>query len=390
MQAQSEQYIAKTLQGLEPVLAQELADLGAQNIQQECRMVRFEGDKRLLYMANFHCRTALRILKPIATFQAQNTDQLYQQAINFDWDTILTLSQHFAIDTVVNSSEFRDSRYATYRLKDAIVDYFRAHYGKRPFVDSENPQVRIHLHIKDSTCDLLLDSSGESLHKRGYRVAQDVAPLNEVLAAGMILLSGWNTEDPFLDPMCGSATLLIEAAMIAHGIAPGIFRKHFAFEYWSDYDPELMSEIFNDDSREKECDTLILGSDISGKALEAAAANIRSAGLNKQIKLKKESIFDFQPLMIPGHVVTNPPYGERLKQFQLDRFYSQLGDLFKTKFQGWEVWLLAGNRVAMKSFGLHPSRTITLYNGPIECKFQRFNIYAGSLKNQTKEEPASA
>ena len=182
--------------------------------------------------------------------------------------------------------------------------------------------------------------------------------------------------------MCGSGTLLIEAALIAYGIAPGLFRKHFAFEYWADFDADLMAEIFNDDSRERENDVLILGTDISGKALETAEANIRPAGLSKYIKIKKESVFDYHPPMIPGIVVTNPPYGERLKQFQLDRFYTQLGDVFKSRYEGWDVWVLAGNRTAMKSFGLHPSRTITLFNGPIECKFQRFSMYTGTLKGR--------
>ncbi len=379
-------YIAKTLQGLEPVLAEELRALGAQNVSQECRMVRFEGDLRLLYMANYHCRTALRILKPLISFSAENTDELYEQARAFDWSTLMEVTHHFAIDSVVNSDIFRDSRYATYRLKDAIVDYFRSRYNRRPFVDSDHPQVRINLHIHDRSCDILLDSSGESLHKRGYRVAQDVAPLSEVLAAGMILHSGWNGEVPFLDPMCGSGTLLIEAALIANGIAPGLFRDHFAFEFWADFDADLLTEIANDDSQEHDSDVLIMGTDISGKALESAAANIRSAGLHKHISLKKESVFDLQPPIIPGIVITNPPYGERLKQFQLDRFYTQLGDVFKARYEGWDVWVLAGNRVAMKNFGLHPSRTITLFNGPIECKYQRFAMYAGSMKDCESDE----
>ena len=349
-------------------------------------MIRFEGYLRLLYLANYHCRTALRILKPLAHFTAQNTDELYEQALQFDWSSVMELTHHFAIDSVVNSEAFKDSRYATYRLKAAIVAQFRSRYNRRPFVDSEHPQVRINLHIREESCDILLDSSGDSLHKRGYRVAQDVAPLNEVLAAGMILHSGWNGEVPFLDPMCGSGTLLIEAALIANKIAPGLFRQHFAFEFWPDFDADLLAEIANDDSQECESDVLIMGTDISGKALESAEANIRSAGLHKHISLKKESIFDLQPPMIPGIVVTNPPYGERLKQFQLDRFYTQLGDVFKARYNGWDVWVLAGNRVAMKNFGLHPSRTITLFNGPIECKYQRFAMYAGSMKDMDVRE----
>ncbi|PIE84655.1 MAG: RNA methyltransferase [Bacteroidia bacterium] len=381
-------YVAKTMQGLEPVLAEELRQLGAENVEEKNRVVFFDGDKRMMYRANFCLRTALRILKPLATFQAESVNELYANALAYDWSEVMDLSKRFSIDSVVNSETFSHSRYAALKVKDAIVDQFRNRCGKRPFVDPDRPHVRIHLHIWETTCSLLLDSSGQSLHMRGYRRQQDVAPLNEVLAAGMVLTSGWRGECPFLDPMCGSGTLAIEAALIARGMAPGLFRQHYGFEDWPDFDPDLLEEVYNDDSMERECEVPIMGSDVSGKAMEVAQQNVKAAGLTKLIHLEKQSVFDLMPGMIPGVVITNPPYGERLKQFQLDSFYSQLGDVFKARYPGWDVWMLTGNRVAMKSFGLHPSKTTTLFNGPLECKYQRFSMYKGSLRDLEDEEPA--
>lgn len=375
-------YVVKTLHGLEPILVDELQALGAEEVEEGCRVVSFLGDKRMMYRANFFLRTALRVLKPLYTFEATSADELYGQALSYDWNSVLKLSQRFAIDSVVNSEVFSHSRFAALRVKDAIVDQFRNREGRRPFVDPVNPQVRIHLHINGTTCTFLLDSSGESLHMRGYRRAQDVAPLSEVLAAGMILKTGWQGECPLIDPMCGSGTIPIEAALIARGIAPGIFRKRFGFEEWDDFEPDLLEEMYNDDSLEKESDVLIYGSDISAKSVAIALENVKSAGLLRHLSIEKTSIFDYYPPAEPGIVVTNPPYGERLKQFQLDTFYSQLGDTFKARYSGWDVWMISGNRVAMKSFGLHPSKTETLFNGPLECKFQRFSMYTGSLKNR--------
>ena len=320
-------YIAKTLQGLEPVLAWELEGLGATKIREGCRMVESFGAKELLYKANFFLRTALRV-------------------------------------------------------KDAIVDQFRGRVGRRPFVDPDHPDVRVHLHIQGEHCTVLLDSSGDSLHMRGYRRAQDLAPINEVLAAGMVLLTGWHGDVPLIDPMCGSGTIAIEAALIARGIAPGIFRSHFGFEAWEDFDADLLDTIYNDDSRERECEVLIAGSDISEKSVEMARINVRAAGLSKTIRVAKQSIFELMPPSSEGVVVTNPPYGERLKQFQLDSFYQQLSDVFKARWAGWDVWMISGNQLAMKSFGLHPSKTVTLFNGPLECKYQRFSMYRGSMRDR--------
>lgn len=375
---EQERLIAKTMQGLEPVLADELRALGAEGVEEGCRMVSFLGDKRMMYRANFFLRTAIRILKPLFSFEARTPEEVYGASLSYDWSGIIDPQKRFAVDSVVNSELFKHSGFVALRLKDAIVDQQRNAYGRRPYVDTVNPHIRIHLHIQGSTCSVLLDSSGDSLHMRGYRVEQNAAPLNEVLAAGLILLSGWDMEEPFLDPLCGSGTLPIEAALIAKGIAPGLFRKHFGFENWADFDPDMYAEIYNDDSMETDREPLIIGSDVSTHAVEMAMMNVTNAGLAKSIRISRQSVFDSSPSSKPGVVITNPPYGERVKQFQLDNFYRQLGDTFKQRYAGWNVWMITGNRQVMKSFGLHPSKTITLFNGPIECKFQRFSMYVGS------------
>ena len=278
--------IAKTFQGLEDVLAEEISILGGENIEIGRRMVSFIGDKELLYKSNLQLRTALRILKPIYQFTANNTDEVYEKIKEFNWDKYLSPSQTFAIDSVVYSEEFKHSKFVTYRTKDAIADYFSEKTGNRPSVRINNADIILNLHISQHNCTLSLDSSGESLHKRGYRVEQTEAPINEVLAAGMILKTGWRGEKNFIDPMCGSGTLLIEAAMIATNTAPGIYRKYFAFERWNDYDEELFDKLYNDDSMEKTFEYKIFGSDISPKAIAIAERNIKSAGMSKYIDLK--------------------------------------------------------------------------------------------------------
>jgi len=377
--------VAKTLQGLEGILADELKAIGAENVEIERRAVKFTGDNETIYRSNFQCRTAIRILKVIHQFKARNEGELYDQAKNFDWASIMDLSQKFAVDSVVNSDIFTHSHFVSLRLKDAIADHFRDRFGKRPFVDPQKPHVQIHIHISNQDCTILMDSSGESLHKRGYRLHQDIAPLSEILAAGLIMLSGWDGKTPLIDPMCGSGTILIEAALIAKGIAPGVFRKQFGFEHWLDFDKELFEKVFNDDSNERELQTTIMGGDIAKRAVTVATENIRNAGLQKYIRLQTQSVFDFDPPKEQGMVITNPPYGERLSQTQLDIFYKQLGDCFKQRYSGYDIWLLSGNRNALKTFGLHPSKSMTLFNGPIECKYQHFSIYTGSKKAKFKQ-----
>lgn len=375
--------VAKTLQGLEEVLAKELAEIGAENIEVGCRSVSYFGTKETLYKSNFWLRTALRVLKPIYAFNARTIDEFYGNARKFDWTSVMELSHKFAVESVVNSELFPHSRYIALKLKDAIADQFRDRFGKRPFVDPKKPHITFHIHVNHDVCTVSLDSSGESLHRRGYRVAQDVAPINEVLAAGLIKLSGWNGDSVFIDPMCGSGTILIEAALIAYGIAPGIFRQHFGFENWLDFDEPLLQSIYNDDSRERDFEYLILGRDISKQAIASAMENIKESGLHKKIDLGVASIFDYNPPKVDkGIVITNPPYGERLKKEQIESFYKQLSDVFKNKYTGYDVWIISSNQEALKSFGLRPSKKINLLNGALECKYQRFSMYKGSLKTK--------
>ena len=279
--------IAKTFQGLEDVLAKELTDLGALEVTTGTRMVSFKGDKRMLYKANFCCRTALKILKPIVSFKAQDTDELYEEAKKFAWDTLLNVNDTFSIDSTVNSDEFRHSKFVVYRVKDAIADYFSEKFNKRPSIRLVNADIQLNVHIFNNEVTISLDSSGEPLFKRGYRVEQTEAPINEVLAAGLLLKAGWDGQSNLIDPMCGSGTLLIEAALIARNIAPGVFRQAFAFEKWPDFDAELWSDIYNDDSQEHEFTHKIYGSDASFYAIQQAAKNIKSAGVQKDIDLRQ-------------------------------------------------------------------------------------------------------
>jgi putative N6-adenine-specific DNA methylase len=378
--AEKFEMIAKTQQGLEDVLAEELRAIGAEEVKPILKGVSFVGNTEMMYKANIQLRTALRILKPIYTFKARTEDELYGQAKKFDWTSVIDVSHKFAVDSVVISEAFNHSRYIALKLKDAIADHFREKHGKRPFVDPLNPHIRIHIHILEEECTISLDSSGDSLHRRGYRQTQDSSPINEVLAAGMIMLSGWKGECDFIDPMCGSGTLLIEAGLYAHGIPPGIFRKSFGFENWFDFDKALLQRVYNDESMEREFKHSIIGGDISKRAIEISTENIRNAGLLKKIDLKMGSIFEFEPPKGKGVVITNPPYGERLKRDQIESFYKQLGDCFKQRYTGYDIWVLTNNLEAIKNFGLRPSKTIPLANGALESKFLKYSMYQGSPK----------
>lgn len=376
--------IAKTFEGLENILAEELKTIGAEDIKIGSKSVSYIGDKEMLYKSNFRLRTAIRILKPIYTFNARTVDEFYGQAKKFDWTSVMELNHKFAVDSVIDSDHFVHSRYVALKLKDAIADQFRDKYGKRPFIDPKNPQIQFHVCVKDDVCTIMMDSSGEPLHRRGYRESQEGSPINEVLAAGLILLSGWDGSIDFIDPMCGSGTLLIEAALIAYGIPPGIFRQSFGFENWLDFDDNLLQSIYNDDSMERDFNHKIIGSDISRRAIEAAMQNIKSAGLQKKIDVQVGSIFDFVPQTNDGGVViTNPPYGERLSKEQIEAFYIQLSDCFKQKYAGFDVWLISSNMDALKSFGLRPSQKFVLMNGAVEYKFNQFSMFSGAPKEKS-------
>ena len=298
--------IAKTFMGLEPVLAQELTQLGANNVQTGRRMVSFTGDKEMMYRANFQLHTAIRILKPIAHFKARSAEDMYDEVKKIDWSKYIEKGKTFSVDSVVYSEEFRNSRFVTYKVKDAIVDQFREKTGIRPNISVSNPDIRLNIHIAEDKATLSLDSSGESLHRRGYRQESVEAPLNEVLAAGMILMSGWKGDSDFIDPMCGSGTILIEAALIARNISPGVFRKEFAFEKWPDYDQDLFDRIYNDDSQEKEFNHHIYGYDIDMKAVNTARLNVKAAGLSQLVTVEQQDFKNFEKPAEKSIIITNP------------------------------------------------------------------------------------
>ena len=371
--------LAKTFKGLEEVLAQELIELGANDVQLERRAVSFRGDKALLYRANFCLRTAIRILVPIASFKAKDTDALYNQLLKLDWSRYMTVNSTFAIDATVYSESFRNSRFVTYRVKDAIVDYWQEREHKRPNVSVQSPDLKINIHIANEQVTLSLDSSGESLHKRGYRVATTEAPINEVLAAGMLRLAGWQGQSDFYDPMCGSGTLLIEAALMARNIAPGVFRSSFAFEKWPDFDADLWNDIYNDDSQERDFSHRIYGSDASYYAIQQAAKNVKSAGFQKDIELKQVRMEELKDLASEGTLVMmNPPYGERLKSNkEMEDLYGAIGTALKHQFTGSTAWIISSNAAAMKCIGLKPSKKYHLLNGELDCQFNKYELFNG-------------
>lgn len=382
MNTEKFEMVAKTFAELEDVLAEELTNLGADEIEIGRRMVSFKGDLELMYKANLHCRTAVRILKPIAKFTANSTDQVYEQIKKIRWEDYIQADQTFSIDATVYSEDFSHSKFLTYRAKDAIVDYFMEQFNRRPSVRMTNADLMINLHVSHDQVTISLDSSGESLHKRGWRVDQTEAPLNEVLAAGMILKTGWRGNSDFLDPMCGSGTLLIEAAMIALNIPPGIYRKDFAFERWKDYDEELFDRLYNDDSYEREFDFKIYGSDMSPRAIAIAEENIKSAGVGKCIELTIKPLQEYTEIPGTGKcvIVTNPPYGERISSKDLLGLYENIGERLKHVFIGCETWILSYRYECFEKIGLRPSAKIKLMNGGLDCEFRKFEIFEGKRK----------
>ncbi|NCC09808.1 MAG: RNA methyltransferase, partial [Bacteroidia bacterium] len=378
----SEQFemIAKTFQGLEEVLAGELTALGANDIAIGRRMVSFSGDKRMMYKANFCLRTAIRILKPIKHFEAKNAEEVYEQIQAIHWEDYLDTDKTFAIDATVFSEEFRHSKFVSYKVKDAIVDYFREKTGKRPSVRINKPDLSLNIHIAHTTCTLSIDSSGESLHRRGYRQEAVEAPLNEVLAAGMILMTGWQGECDFIDPMCGSGTIPIEAALIARNIAPGLFRKEFAFEKWTDFDRDLFDDIYNDDSQEREFTHRIYGYDNNIQAHEIAINNVKAAGVTKEIILKMQPFQQFEQPQEKAIMVTNPPYGERISTNDLLGLYQMIGERLKHAFTGNEAWVLSYRDECFDQIGLKASQRFPLFNGALECQFRQYEIFDGKYK----------
>ena len=382
-------FIATTLFGLEQVLADELELLGAKNITIGNRAVEFAGDKRLMYQANLWCRTAIRILKPFRTFKARDERDLYRQVSKINWADFIHPDQTFAIQSVVSQSTFEHSLFVSQLTKDAIVDQFRQRTGERPSVDVERPDIRLNLHMHENFVTLALDASGDSLHRRGYRLQTNVAPLSEVLAAGIILLTGWDKQSPLIDPMCGSGTFLTEAALIAHNIAPGLYRRnYFGFMNWPDFDEKLYQHLITEAEAAQlpDAEVDIVGSDIDKEYIEAARRNITHAELEDYIRVRVRDIKDATGIGEKGVVLINPPYGERIHPENLNQLYKQIGDTFKTNFAGYDAFVFTGNLEAAKNIGLKTSRRIPLYNGPIECRLLKYELYRGTRRPGTGEQ----
>ena len=381
--------LAKTLFGLEDILAGELKEIGAKDIKTSNRLVSFSGDMEMLYKANICLRTAGRILVPLKTFRIIKKEDLYKEVRTINWLDYLKPTDSFVIDSVVNFSKtFTNSMYASQYTKDAIVDQFREKTGKRPSIDPHNPHLRINLHISQREATVSIDSTGEALHKRGYRTEKTLAPLNENLAAGILMLSGYNGDKPFIDPMCGSGTIAIEAALIALNIAPGSLRKSFAFMKWNTYDEKLFKHLVGKAKSEirKSTKHPIIASDRNKQVIEKAKLHAKKAYVQNAVKFEKISLTDQLPPEGKGVMVCNPPYGERIEVAEIEKLYASLGDSLKQNYQGYDAYIFCGNLQAAKSIGLKTSKRIKLFNGPLECRLLKFELYRGSKKHKPDNE----
>ncbi|HAN78105.1 MAG TPA: RNA methyltransferase [Bacteroidales bacterium] len=381
--------LAKTLLGLENVLAEEINAIGASNVTQLNRAVSFEGDTEIMYKANLNLRTAIRVLVELETFKISGVEDLYKKLFAMNWQDYIGRLQTISVDSIVFSKLFNHSGYVALKTKDAIVDKMREIHRIRPNVDIKHPDVRINVHIAENVCTVSLDSSGESLNRRGYRTDAFAAPLNEVLAAGMLSLSGWDKKTPLYDPMCGSGTLLIEAAMMAYNIAPGIYRPEFGFERWITFDKDIWEKVL-DHAQENEIkydgNIMIFGSDSDSKALQATKVNIANASFSKRIEIKKEKFENTTAPTENGFIITNPPYGERITTDDINALYKEIGDTLKHKYTNYTAWILSGNEYAFKHLELKHTKTYSLLNGKIECKFREFRVFKGSHKEYKTSE----
>ncbi|MEI6312531.1 MAG: THUMP domain-containing protein [Bacteroidota bacterium] len=372
---------ARTFQGLEEVLAKELEQIGARNIAISKRAVEFEGDQKLLYTANMALRTAIKIIMPIKSFEAKDETTFYNEVKAIEWEKYLSTSSTFMVETAVKSEYFTHSQYVAYKTKDAIVDRFREKFKDRPSVNLVAPNLYVDVRISSEICVISLNSSGEPLFKRGYRKDTNEAPINEVLAAGMVLLSEWDGQSDLLDPMCGSGTILCEAAMIASNTAPNLNRNEFGFKTWFDYDPRLLMEIRKElRSKRREVTCKIRGTDIDKRVLDKAFINIENAGVDDFVILKQRDFFEHEKQDTPVFIITNPPYQERMRIEDIEEFYKKMGDTFKQKFTQATAWLISSNENAVKSIGLKASRRIPLFNGKLECRFLKYEMYEGTKK----------
>ncbi len=380
--------IAKTMHGMEPILCWELEKLGAKNIVSLHRAVSFQGDLELIYKANYRLRTAIRILVEAYDFQAKDEQEMYDKAKAIPWEDHLDVSGTLATEASVSSEHFKHSKYASLKLKDAIVDRFRERTGIRPNVDVEAPDLLLNLYIKDQDCRISMDSSGESLHKRGYRASGHAAPLNEILAAGMVFLSGWTKERPLWDPMCGSGTLALEAAMIASNTPAGILREDYAFMRWKNFDKALWEKVKNEANAEIDKEGIsIKGTDLSGIHVRMARSSSETLALDEVMHFERADFFEQKGQ--GEFLIFNPPYGERMGQTDIIGFYEDMSDHLKHQFPGSECWYISSNEEALKGFSLKPTKRMVLFNGSLECLFQRFDLYDGSRKGMKVERPES-
>jgi len=371
--------VAKTYHGLEEVLASEIFILGGESIEKLNRAVRFFGNKEMIYRSNLYLRTALRILIPVLTTRIEKQEDLYEKVREFEWEKYIKLGNTFAVDTVLYSQIFSNSHFVSLRVKDAIADRFKDKFRRRPSVNSENPDIAISVHLSGNELIISIDTSGESLHRRGYRLEEVQAPINEVLAAGMILISDWDRKTDFFDPMCGSGTFGIEAAMMARKIPPGVFRNKFSFENSPDFERQLWTDIF-DNIQEEDWKGTIISSDISGKALRIAAKNAKQASVLKNIEFKEIAFENYPRINNKGLAILNPPYGERMVKTEINSFYQMIGNVMKKSFSGADVWIISSNSEAFKNIGLKSSVKLKLFNGQLECSYNKYEIYEGSKK----------
>ena len=377
-----EKFHAKTLKGLEPLLAKELESLGASKTEIVNRGVTFYGGMALMYRVNLASRLALRVLLPVLRFEATSSEALYRSVRRFDWSRYLDNRMTFAIDSTVHSPHFNNSQYVSQKVKDAIVDRFRDATMLRPSVNREQPDLLINVHISEKWVTVSLDSSGGSLHRRGYRTGSGYfeAPLNEVLAAGMVMISGWEGLTPFLDPMCGSGTLAIEAALIAANIPPGIFKKHYGFENWKDFDRELMEHVAQKLSGEREVGVPIIARDVDPEAVDLTRRQVKQMELQHIITVEQGDLADSEG-MEGITIITNPPYGERMKPDDIESLYSLIGSTLKHKFPGSNAWVLSSSKKALNRVGLKPSSKRVLFNGSLECSYVNYFTFRGNLKD---------
>lgn len=376
-----EKFLAKTLKGLEPLLDKELKELGAERTRVVNRGVEFWGGRSLMYKVNLASRLALRVLVPIHHMEVTDAEMLYSKVKRFDWSMYLDNRMTFAIDPVIHSPHFRNSQFAALRVKDAIADRFRDKTSLRPSVRRKDPDLLINLHISGSKATLSLDSSGGSLHKRGYRLAPFEAPLNEVLAAGMVMMTGWKGQVPLMDPMCGSGTLVIEAAMIAAGIPPGIFRTGYGFENWKEFDRELLEQVIGNLGKEHEVAVPILARDADPVAVDLTRRQLERMELSHLVSVEVGDFFESEEAGREMVLIMNPPYGERMDPGHLEETYKRIGSTLKHRFPDSNAWILTSNRKALTQVGLKPSEKRILYNGSLECSFVRFETFKGTWKD---------